>query len=234
MKKQKIVFVTGPEINEESGIANNGFVLNRAPAVFEKDGVLDIPAYLAAANELRQQIAQAHPNTVHIMIADLEKDYDVSVITYNLDNLHERAGSTHVLHLYGQLTKVCSTRHPNSPEYIREYPLTTPINVGDDAGDGSQLRPYVWTPGDFPSNTKERNEIIDSADVVVSVGVFPFGKRGISAGSIAERINLRKDLVKYYITDKSDVDVYINAGYRVIQGKPVDGMRELIKELVRL
>lgn len=75
------------------------------------------------------------------MIAELEKEHQVTVITLNVDNLHERAGSTHVIHLHGELSKVCSM--DNCTTCVKEYPLTTPIRLGDKAEDASQVRPYI-------------------------------------------------------------------------------------------
>ena len=94
-----------------------------------------------AANQLF--ISQS---SISQIISELEKEYDVMVVTQNVDNLHERAGSTHIIHLHGELTKVTSSRNPNSPRQIRELrPEEYEVKIGDKAEDGSQLRPYiVW------------------------------------------------------------------------------------------
>ena len=101
------------------------------------------------------------------MIAELEKEHDVTVITQNVDNLHERAGSTHVIHLHGELSKVCST--DNRRTCVKEYPLATPIMVGDKADDGSQLRPYVVMFGEYIDNMNA-TDIVSMADIFVVIG----------------------------------------------------------------
>ena len=88
------------------------------------------------------------------MIAELEKEHEVTVITQNVDNLHERAGSTQVIHLHGELSKVCSM--DNRTTCVKEYPLTTPIMVGDKAEDGAQLRPYIVMFGEYSTTLTMR------------------------------------------------------------------------------
>ena len=97
-------------------------------------------------NERRKQLLDVKPNAGHIGLAELEKDFNVTVVTQNVDNLHERAGSKRVIHLHGELTKVCSSRDPYNPHYIKELkPDEYEVKLGDKAGDGTQLRPFiVW------------------------------------------------------------------------------------------
>ena len=96
-------------------------------------------------NWRRKQLAEVQPNQAHLLIAELEKEHKVTVITQNVDDLHERAGSSNVFHLHGELRKVCSSKNRYDPNFIKDYPLTTPIRVGDDAGDGSAtLYCTVW------------------------------------------------------------------------------------------
>ena len=97
-------------------------------------------------NKRRAELLQVEPNEGHRLVASLEEKYAVTVVTQNVDNLHERAGSTNVIHLHGELMKVCSSRNPNDPRCVRT--LSSPdleIRMGDLAADGSQLRPFiVW------------------------------------------------------------------------------------------
>ena len=147
MIRQHIVFLTGAGISVESGLSTfrgkDGLWTNDEWAYMASTEALytDTQRCLDFYNFRRKQLAEVEPNDAHRMIAELEKEHDVTVITQNVDNLHERAGSTHVIHLHGELSKVCST--DNRETCVKEYPLATPIMVGDKADDGSQLRPYV-------------------------------------------------------------------------------------------
>ena len=102
------------------------------------------------------------------MIAELEKEHEVTVITQNVDNLHERAGSTRVIHLHGELSKVCSM--DNRTTCVKEYPLRTPIRVGDKAEDGSQLRPYIVMFGEYIDSMNVAVDIVSKADIFVVIG----------------------------------------------------------------
>ena len=153
MTRQHIVFLTGAGISAESGL--NTFR--------GKDGLWTKEEfrYLASTdclyehtqkcldfyNMRRKQLAEVEPNEAHRLIAELEKEHDVTIITQNVDNLHERAGSSHVIHIHGELAKVCSMN--NRTTCVKEYPLTIPIMVGDKADDGSQLRPYIVMFGEY-------------------------------------------------------------------------------------
>ena len=95
-------------------------------------------------NMLRHKLYAAQPNEGHRLIHDLEKEYKVTVITQNVDNLHEKAGSTNVIHLHGELTKVCSSRNPDDPRYQRELTEDNcEVRPGTLSGDGSLERPFI-------------------------------------------------------------------------------------------
>ena len=144
--RQHIVFLTGAGVSAESGLetfrGENGMWTDQERVRLASASALyyDTEKCLDFYNALRKRIAEAEPNEAHRIIAGLEKDYEVTVITQNVDNLHERAGSTRVIHLHGELSKVCSS--DNRTTCIKEYPLDIPILLGDQAEDGSQLRPY--------------------------------------------------------------------------------------------
>jgi NAD-dependent deacetylase len=105
----------------------------------------NLQAVLDFYNYRRKQLLEVEPNHAHKMLAEMEKWHDITIITQNVDNLHERAGSTHVIHLHGELTKVTSSKDRLNPHSIKDYPLDKPICLGDTAKDGSQLRPFiVW------------------------------------------------------------------------------------------
>ena len=124
--KKKIVFLTGAGMSVESGFktfrGNDGLWENypveqvASHEGWEQDPTLVTNFY----NMLRRKLYAAQPNEGHKLIAGLEKDYDVTVVTQNVDNLHEKAGSTNVIHLHGELTKVCSSRDPYNQDYVEE------------------------------------------------------------------------------------------------------------------
>ncbi len=113
---------------------------------------------------------EAQPNHAHCLIRELESWHDITIITQNVDDLHERAGSSTVIHLHGELTKVTSSSNRLDPICIKEYPLDIPIKIGDKAADGSQLRPSVVMFGEYPSNMTIAGSIIKRADIFVVIG----------------------------------------------------------------
>lgn len=122
-------------------------------------------------NMLRKKLYAAQPNEGHKIIAALEKDYNVTVITQNVDNLHEKAGSTHVIHLHGELTKVCSSREPYDPQYIEELgPDNSQVDPGTKAGDGSLLRPFIVFFGESVPMLEPAASEVEDADVFVVIG----------------------------------------------------------------
>ena len=143
MKRQHIVFLTGAGISVESGLSifrgNDGMWNNKDWRYYAStEGLYNEPQnFLDFYNNRRKKLSEVEPNQAHLLIAGLEKKHSITVITQNVDNLHERAGSTHVIHLHGELSKVCSSTNRLDPSFIREFPLTVPIKLGDDAGDGS-------------------------------------------------------------------------------------------------
>jgi len=122
-------------------------------------------------NGLRHQILEKTPCLGHQLLAQLEKDYEVHIITQNVDDLHERAGSTSVLHLHGELMKVTSSRNPNDPRYIRTLPASQlDVNVGDLCADGSQVRPFIVWFGEPVPNIEPAAELCQQADIFVIIG----------------------------------------------------------------
>lgn len=166
-----VVIFTGAGISAESGLKtfrdSNGLwegynVQDVAtPRAWAKDPELVLRFY----NERRQNIANAQPNAAHLAIAELEKDYQVSVITQNIDDLHERAGSTNILHLHGEIFKMRSELNEHEITEIRGD-----ILLGDKAPDGGQYRPHiVWFEEAVPEMSHAIRTAID-ADIFVVVG----------------------------------------------------------------
>ena len=147
---KKLVFLTGAGMSVESGFktfrGNDGLWENypveqiATHEGWEADPTLVTNFY----NMLRKKLYAAKPNEGHKLIKELENNFEVTVITQNVDNLHEKAGSSHVIHLHGELSKVCSAQNPYDPRYIQELPEDNcEIKPGTLAGDGSLLRPFI-------------------------------------------------------------------------------------------
>ena len=146
MKKKKLVVLTGAGISAESGLKTfrdsdglwEGYNIEdvATPRAWKKDPELVLQFY----NLRRKNVLEAQPNAAHTGLAALEKDFDVHIITQNIDDLHERAGSTKVLHLHGQILKMRSEKNERLV-----YDIAGDIHLGDRAEDGAQLRPHiVW------------------------------------------------------------------------------------------
>ena len=174
---KKIVFLTGAGMSVESGFktfrGNDGLWENypveqvASHEGWEQDPTLVTNFY----NMLRKELYAAQPNEGHKIIAALEKDYNVTVITQNVDNLHEKAGSTHVIHLHGELTKVCSSREPYDPQYIEELgPDNSQVAPGTKAGDGSLLRPFIVFFGESVPMLEPAAREVEDADIFVVIG----------------------------------------------------------------
>lgn len=179
MARKKIAVLTGAGVSAESGIStfrdNDGLWENFDPyEVASIDGWLKDPGkMLTFYNHMRTHVRDAKPNAAHKAIADMEKDYDVHVITQNVDNLHERAGSTKVLHLHGEVTKV----RPERGVYDRTYSEAevfdigySEVNLGDKAPNGEQLRPHIVWFGEAVPNIEKAADIVSAADVLLIVG----------------------------------------------------------------
>ena len=176
---KKLVILTGAGVSAESGFAT----FRDTGGLWEQYDVNDVASIegwyrnrklvLDFYNQRRAQLKDAKPNAAHLAMADLEKDYKVSVITQNVDNLHERAGSTYVLHLHGELTKV----RPENGLYDRTESEAEVIDVGYDAvhlGDlapnGSQLRPHIVFFGESVPKINKAIDLVEQADILLIVG----------------------------------------------------------------
>lgn len=171
MKKKLVVF-TGAGISKESGIdtfrdAVDGLWYNfNVEEVAHIDGWRkDKQKVLDFYNMRRRQLNEVEPNAAHYGLVELEKEYDVTVVTQNVDDLHERAGSSKVIHLHGELTKACSS---NNKALTVSYDKD--IAIGDKHPDGSQLRPFIVWFGESVPNMDLAYNIAYSADVLVVIG----------------------------------------------------------------
>ena len=169
--KKKLVVFTGAGISQESGIKtfrdeDGTWDEYNVDEVATLDGWRrDRQKVLDFYNKRKSELNTVGPNQAHILLAELEQHFDVTIITQNVDDLHERAGSTNILHLHGQLTLMCSSNNKRLT-----LPYDKDIKIGDKHEDGSQLRPFiVWFGEDVPLIV-DAQEIVMKADIFVVVG----------------------------------------------------------------
>lgn len=178
--KRKIAVLTGAGVSAESGIStfrdSNGLWENyNVEDVASIEGWYRNPGLmLDFYNARRRQLAEVKPNAAHLAIAALENDYDVTVITQNVDNLHERAGSTRIIHLHGELTKVrpedcCNEQDGFSEESVFDIGYDE-IHLGDKAPDGAQLRPHIVWFGEAVPKMEQSINAVEKADIMLIVG----------------------------------------------------------------
>ena len=174
-------------------------------------------------NERRKQLLEVEPNRGHQLLADMEKYFQVMVITQNVDNLHERAGSSDVIHLHGELTKVTSTWQPNNPKYIKELvPEEYEVKIGDLAADGSQLRPFIVWFGESVPMIEKAIGYCENADIFLIIGT------SLNVYPAAGLLNYVPAHVPVYLIDPNDVPIASGRKVHVIQKGASDGMEELM------
>ena len=227
-----LVFLTGAGMSVESGFktfrGNDGLWENYpVDKVASHEGWLADPDLVTRFyNMLRKKLYAAQPNEGHLLIHDLERRYNVTVITQNVDNLHEKAGSAHVIHLHGELTKVCSSRNPDDPRYIRDLPADDcEVKPGTMAGDGSLLRPYIVFFGESVPMISVAAEQVMKADVFVIIGT------SLNVYPAAGLVQYVRPGVPVYLIDPEPVVSSGIRGVRHIQAGASEGMRQLVKEL---
>lgn len=171
-------------------------------------------------NERRAQLNEVEPNEGHKMIASLEKSFKVTVVTQNVDDLHERAGSTQVIHLHGELTKACN----ESKTKVYEIG-TKAIHPEDKAEDGSRLRPFIVWFGEAVPLIEKAAEVVSEADVVVIIGT------SMQVYPAAGLIHYAKKDAPVYLIDPNPVD---DSSFRVeiIKKKAGEGMAILLEKLI--
>lgn len=172
--KKKLVVLTGAGMSAESGIST----FRDSDGLWEKYRVEDVatPEGFAADPELvlnfynqrRRELLNTKPNAGHIGLADLEKEFDVHIITQNIDNLHERAGCSHVVHLHGELMKACSVRDLNTTYDIS--PEDPDLHIGDKDPHGAQLRPFIVWFGEAVPMIDPAIRLVEDCDIFVVIG----------------------------------------------------------------
>ena len=209
--KRKLVVLTGAGVSAESGIStfrdSDGLWENyKVEDVASIEGWYRNPALvLDFYNARRTQLFTVRPNAAHEAIASLEKEYDVTVVTQNVDNLHERAGSTRIIHLHGELTKVrpencCNDRDGYSEETVFDIGRDE-IHIGDMAPNGAQLRPHIVWFGEAVPKIESAIDAVEAADVLLIVGT------SLQVYPAAGLYRYAKMTAPIYIIDPKDVPV---------------------------
>ena len=224
-----VVVLTGAGISSESGCNtfrdNNGLWRKyrveevASPVAWQRDPALVLDFY----NERRKKLFEVEPNAGHLALVELEKKFNVQIITQNVDDLHERAGSSNVLHLHGELKKARSTVDPDLIYELDQWEL----KLGDKCEKGSQLRPHIVWFGEPVPMIEEAVKVAAKADLFVVVGtsmaVYP------AAGLIGY---VNDDVPKYYI----DPNAFALSGItnlNIIKEKAGTGVPRLVKNLMK-
>jgi len=226
MKKKHIVVLTGAGISAESGLKTfrdgdglwNGYNVYdvATPGAWQKDPEMVLEFY----NARRKDVAAAEPNAAHFALAALEKDFDVTIVTQNIDDLHERGGSTNIIHLHGEIFKM---RSEIDESLI--YEIRGDIKLGDKAADGAQLRPHiVWFEEPVPMIEKAVALMYD-CDYFVVVGT------SLQVYPAASLLHYAPPYLPKFIIDKKIPDVQRSATLTLIEKPATEGVKELRKLL---
>lgn len=227
---KKIVVLTGAGISAESGIKT----FRDADGLWEGHDVMEVASpvgymnnpelVLDFYNQRRKQLKEVQPNLAHIILAELETDFDVTIITQNVDDLHERAGSTKVIHLHGELLKARNEHDINS---IIDW--SKDIIVGDLDSNNIQLRPHIVWFGEEVPEMERAMEIVEQADYLLVIGtslqVYP------AAGLINY---ISEDVLVYYIDPKPATIYDLENPLKVIPLSATEGMKIIQEEFRRL
>ena len=228
--KKKIVVLTGAGMSAESGIAtfrdSDGLWENHrvedvaTPQAFQANPKMVLDFY----NVRRKELLSTKPNKGHIGLAELEKEFDVTIVTQNVDNLHEKAGSTDVVHLHGELMKSRSSRDPSVIYEMAEH--KPEINIGDKCELGSQLRPDIVWFGEAVPMIETAAKVVQKADIIVIIGT------SLNVYPAAGLVDYAKSGTPIYLIDPKDV----RGGRRNIhhiQKGASEGVKELTEILMK-
>lgn len=219
---KKIVVLSGAGVSAESGLQTfrdsnglwNEYKVEDVASIegWYRDRALVLEFY----NMRRRELQKVEPNDAHKIIASLEKQFDVCVVTQNVDNLHERAGSTHVIHLHGELTKACGERD-------KEYPIEIgyrDIKPGEKAPDGTQLRPFIVWFGEAVPMLETAAEEVSSADILIIIGT------SLNVYPAAGLVHYTKADCKIYLIDPKPMPLSLR-NFTQIEEKATGGMKKL-------
>lgn len=228
--KKKLVVLTGAGMSAESGIST----FRDSDGLWEKYPVEQVatPEGFAADPQLvlnfynyrRRELLNTKPNAGHIGLAELEKQFEVHIITQNIDNLHEQAGSSHVLHLHGELMKACSVRDLNTTYDIS--PEQPDLHLGDKDPYGVQLRPFIVWFGEAVPMIDPAIRLVEASDIFVVIGT------SLNVYPAAGLLNYVRRHQPIYLIDPKDVNTS-RYGIQFIRKGASEGVKELTELLLQ-
>ncbi len=227
MKKKKIVVFSGAGMSAESGIKT----FRDTGGLWEEYKIEDVATYNAWTrnrklvldfyNQRRKQVMAASPNAAHIMVAGLQKAFDVQVITQNIDDLHERAGSEKVLHLHGEIMKSRSSQWSELIYDMKEWEL----KEGELCERGAQLRPHIVWFGEAVPEMVRAEMLTQEADIFITIGT------SLNVYPAANLIHVVEASVPKFLIDPGEFNLDYIRNLTVIKAKAVEGMELLLKRL---
>lgn len=226
-KKPKLVVLSGAGISAESGVKT----FRDSGGLWEHYPVEEVASYeawswnkevmLSFYNQRRAQLKEVQPNAAHLGLAALEKDYDVYIITQNVDDLHERAGSTNVLHLHGELKKMRSDKRPHEERYA--VPIDGDIAFGDTAPDGGQWRPHIVWFGEPVMAIETAVALLADADIVVVIGT------SMQVYPAAGLVDVAPPSARIFVIDREVP--FVRRNIIPIEKPATEGVQELVRLL---
>ncbi len=227
MSKKRVVVLTGAGVSAESGIKtfrdSGGLwedydIMDVAtPEAWERNQALVLDFY----NQRRKQLYEVEPNDAHYALVDLEKDFDVHIITQNVDDLHERAGSRNVMHLHGEMKKVRSSVDERLVYDLDGWEL----KQGDKCEKGSQLRPHIVWFGEPVDMIPAAADLSNSADIYVIIGT------SLNVYPAAGLVSYVRPGTPIYLIDPGELSVGHIPGLTLIKEKAGTGTKRLVSEL---
>lgn len=225
---KNLVFLTGAGMSAESGIST----FRDSGGLWEEYDVQDVASIegyirnpklvLDFYNARRNELKNVKPNAGHLGVAALEKDFNVTVVTQNVDNLHEQAGSKKVIHLHGELMKVCSSRDVENPRYWKTLtPDDCEVAPGTKAGDGSLLRPYIVFFGEAVPNIGVAAQEVSEADILIIIGT------SLNVYPAAGLVHYAQSGTPIYLIDPNPSVGGMLSHVRHLQKGASEGMKEL-------
>lgn len=225
---KKIIVLTGAGVSEESGLQTfrgSGGLWEEyeisevaTPEAWTRNPSLVLEFY----NKRRKQSIETSPNPAHYALVELEKKYDVNIITQNIDDLHEKAGSEKVLHLHGEITKSQSSKDPKLVYDIKGWKL----DIGEKCEKSSQLRPYIVWFGEPVPNITVASEMTEKADILIIIGT------SLNVYPAAGLADCAEESIPKYIIDPNDCNTIGIKNIKHIKEKAGVGVPMLVRELL--
>ncbi|MDD3876594.1 MAG: NAD-dependent deacylase [Bacteroidales bacterium] len=228
---KRVVVLSGAGISAESGIKT----FRDAGGLWEEHDIMEVASYegwkknpelvIRFYNARRKQLFEVEPNKAHLDLVKLEKKYHVDIVTQNVDDLHERAGSTHILHLHGELKKVRSTL---DEKLIYELSKENcEIQIGDTCEKGSQLRPHIVWFGESVPMIAEAVKLTELCDIFIVIGT------SLNVYPAASLLNYTPYNAQKYIIDPHDTPVFGVKNLKKIMTKATEGVAIVVEELLK-